>query len=229
MSVRPGGILTSRALWIPTGTGSLVSTTPDKDATANAAVSWGAIPTATYRSGFIFTSSGAGAVNSFSAWKANFTMPTTKRFVLTCKVGARTTNIQPIVYIAYQDITHCLFMYRSTTNALDTAMRNNASGTGTNYSSQLFVGVNTDYAGEFQVTVSMSAVASGPLGEFSGLGFGTSTQNSCRNSFAGVAAPHASWASGSECTVAFGCSEITTTPDTTHISDIGIFKHPLDE
>lgn len=230
------GRVSSRVLWQPTAAtatnGNLVSTTPEADALAAASISYGALSTRTDRQGFTFTSTGrGGATATMSAWKANWTVPTTKRFVVRGTMGARSANIQPIIFFAYQDITHFFALYRNTTIATSTWARNNST-TAVLYSTVTpVIGLNDGFGGDFEIHVDFSAVSEGPLGTYNILAYGAGSENSARNSFSGHlgGAPHASWATGSELTFAFGCNEITTTPGSTEIWNLQILKHPLDE
>lgn len=216
--------------------GNLVSTTPEADPSANASISYGALSLRTDRSGYIFTSAGrGGASQQVSAWKLDFTMPATRRFVISGTLGARTSDIQPLVMFGYQDITHYYSIYRNTTTAIDGWARNNST-TAVLYAGSALIGLNSGFGGDFQIVCDFSPVAAGPIGTVSVYGAGTGNTNTWRNSFGtatsgdllAMAAPHASWASGPELTVAIGCGEITTGAATAELWNLVITKHPAD-
>lgn len=231
----------SRVIWQGTAAtataGNLVSTTPEADANANAAISYTTMTVRTDRSGYKFTSSGrGGSTQQVSAWKLNFTMPTTKRFIIKGTLGPRSSDIQPLIFFAYQDITHYFGIYRATTTAVDGWARNNST-TGILYTGAALIGLNNGFGGDFEIVCDFSAVAAGPIGSVSVSGYGAGSTNTWRNSFGtgtsadllGAAAIDASWAAGSELTVAIGCGEITTTPASAEVWNLQILKHPMDE
>lgn len=234
-----GGVASS-VIWRGTAAtataGNLVSTTPEADADANASISYGALSLRTDRSGYKFVSAGrGGASQQVSAWKLDFTMPASRRFVISGTLGARTADIQPLVMFGYQDITHYYSIYRNTTTAIDGWARNN-SGTAVLYAGSALIGLNSGFGGDFEIVCDFSPVADGPIGSVSVRGQGTGNTNTWRNSFGtgtsgdllGAAAPHASWASGPELTVAIGCGEITGNVATAELWNLVIRKHPAD-
>lgn len=227
----------SRILCRPTAatatTGNLVSTTPVKDTYAAATIAYSST-IAGYKPGFVFTAGGAGSTNQYSAWKLNFALP--QRYAIEFEYGNRTANIQPLLYFVFGDITHILAPYRKSTGGtdIDITGRNNSTSS-VNYtpaSGSPVIGLASEYGGKMRITVEMSSMAAGPLGTYTVEGFGTSTTglNTMRNTIVGhFTSVDASWASLTNY-IAVGCSEITTTPgDTTTISNIVVYKHPMDE
>jgi hypothetical protein len=228
------GTSAPNALWVGGSTDDLVSTTAEADSGAASAITFGALPTATYRSGYIMTSTsgGAEAATTASFWKLSLTMPATKRFRLRGIAGSRTANLSPLLAFLYQDVTHNCFIYRvsGAETTVHAGMRNNSTTT-TSYTISAVVGLNSDYGGEFDLLVSYAdpvVATSDPLGDFSLQAYGTGATTNGRNSIAGIAAPHASWQSGGNLTIAIGCQEITNTGDTTHFSNLEVLRHPMD-
>lgn len=234
----PGGVAgaASNLIGRPTAatatSGNLVSTTPEADALANATISWGALSTMTHRSGFIMTSAGRGGASpTCSFWKLNIPIPATRRFIIRATLGERTANIHPLFAFIYQGITRFFVLSRNVTTQtqIDVFMRNNST-TSVNYNPTAQIGMDNGYGGTFEAEVDYSAMSAGPIGTISVRGLAAANFNTFRNSLVGaMGVPlDAAWASGSEPVLAVGCQEITTTPDSCEIWDIGVFKHWMD-
>lgn len=223
---------TSRILCRPTAAtataGNLVSTTAEADTNASASISFSA-SIAGYKSGFVFTSTGATGTNKYSAWKLNMTVP--DRFVIEADMGNRTANIQPMIFFLYGSITHLLTPYRTATNGstIGVTGRNNSTSAVNYTTGTPVVGLANDYGGKIRIECDFSAMSAGPLGTYTITTFGSSEFNTMRNSVVGhFTTVDASWAALTKY-IAIGCSEITTTGDTTNISNLVVMKHPLDE
>lgn len=226
-----GGGSSSPVIFNARGLASLVSETPEADADANAAVSWGAIPDVPYREGFVFTTPGGGSgpATTTSWWRLAFQMPGTKRFTLRGFLGPRNTTVQPLVSFFYQGVTRAAFLHRGSGAAGNVSIRNNAV-TYDAAGSPPTIGINTNPGGEFSVDVCFSDgdATTLPVADFSIHTAATAASNTFRGSYPGTATLNAAWQNTDPITVAIGVGQLTGGASTTHVSGIQIQRHWLD-
>jgi len=221
----------SRLIFTPTGTGDLVSTTAEADTNGSATIAWSST-IAGYKPGFVMTGGGnVTGTNKYNAWKLNIpSLP--NRYVVECDMGNRTAQVQPFILFCYGGIQNFLGLYRTTTDGATVAVTGrNGSTSSVNYTSgATVIGTANDYGGKVRIEVDMSPMASGPLGTYTVNTYGSSEFGNSRNTFvAHFTTMDASWASLTNY-VAVGMSEITAaTVQSTVISNIAVYKHPLDE
>lgn len=222
---------TSRLIFTPTGTGSLVSTTADADANGSATIAWSST-IAGYKPGFVMTGGGnVTGTNKYNFWKLNIpSLP--NRYVVECDLGNRVAGVQPFIAFVYGGIVNLLLVYRTATDGTTVAVSGrDGTSVPVNYiSGTPLLGLANDYGGKVRIEVDMSAMSAGPLGTYRMQTWGTSEFNSISNTFdSHFSGIDASWASLTNY-VAVGLSEITAgTTASSVISNIAVFKHPLDE
>lgn len=221
----------SRLIFTPTGTGDLVSTTAEADTNGSATIAWSST-IAGYKPGFVMTGGGnVTGTNKYNAWKLNIpSLP--NRYVVECDLGNRTAQVQPFILFVYGGIQNFLGLYRTATDGATVAVTGrNGSTSSVNYTSgATVVGIPNDYGGKVRIEVDMSAMADGPLGTYTVNTYGSSEFGNSRNTFvAHFTTLDASWTSLTNY-VAIGFSEITAgTTQSSVISNIAVYKHPLDE
>ena len=221
----------TRLIFTPTGTGSLVSTTAEADANGSATIAWSST-IAGYKPGFVMTGGGnVTGTNKYNAWKLNIpSLP--RRYVVECDMGNRTANVQPFILFCYAGIQNFLGLYRTATDGATVAVTGrNGSTSSVNYTSgATVIGTANDYGGKVRIEVDMSTMAAGPLGTYTVNTYGSSEFGNSRNTFVShFTTMDASWASLTNY-VAVGLSEITSgTTASSVISNIAVYKHPLDE